>query len=74
MGIHPADSAGWRQTVQHIICCLSKGPFSLYKRHKVIEPVLNEVFRASTISLRLRCIRGTSSRALKKRKKKKSEW
>jgi hypothetical protein len=38
---------------------LSKGLLPLYKRHRVIEPVLNEVFRASIISLRLRCIRGT---------------
>jgi hypothetical protein len=36
--------------------------------YRVIEPVLNEVFRASTISVRLRCIRGTSRRALKKKK------
>jgi hypothetical protein len=74
MGNQPADSAGWRQTVQHtsIICCYEalarqrynifgkltaepkdistasvRGPLPLYKRHRVIEAVLNDVFRAA---------------------------
>jgi hypothetical protein len=51
MEIQPADSAGWRQTVQHIICCcevLARQRYNVFGK-LIVEP--NDISTASVRDL-----------------------